>query len=1060
MFLLTQLLIFNFYFYSLCIEEPLKISVSKSKKFKEETYTPYMINLITEDTEEKKNNVDLFVVLDALEDYVVPYEIIEFIMNKLSSNDRIAIFSNSYEYNLKYITEENKELILNDIYDNFPSYPNYKKAQEDSNDSNLLKAANYLKSEYQESSSRIPVILTYNYGYTSINDFKKEYANSNIPFTIYSISTSNSKLLNRGNDLNLVKLRDGYLYRIKTEDLKIGVLPFVLGNIQTIFAKKAQVTIKSNYSLKLLGKDLMYSVELSENEKEIKINLLQIPYGRKITFAIGVTGDLKNDNEVLEINVNYKTIDNNENNINKKKLYLKNENIKEETFVDYIYFYSLNEALNAFDLYDKGENENALSILSTLYSDIQTNFPEKNLLTSLKRLKSSNHITSFDAAHLLFLSRRPGMAYNVLYEDSNKFTKKLKNSLYEFSIPEDANLFTVSANNVREINLNSLGEEKGAFIYLYIISIKNGYVQYNNNSELLYINRNDSLVILNSETEIRLFITNEDENYPIKLYYWISYEITNLMTVRIPRNLKVLLGLFYSSFKLIFYTQSYQLNDETLTFRMFNKKTTESFRTYANIYPKYYFGSSSSLFNKMEYTEGTDPIYYFSQSLLMGYTNFSQLNPIDTIYNDYKFSLTEPYNLNDNFVGECVYTDATDEYSPTPDNIYIYQSFTPNLRYPHLYLLRKKEPSHRLIRIEFSINTQLYEIAINKYKRYIPNEDYFYSTNKDFQIKSTYQFGRRILYIYLPENINEIILSVFSNEKFHIPKDNQFNSYVFKYNSGVDENDFSEYYLLNKTQNETKMIKKQNGDYLNVTIPKFQIKKGESIKNQSLKLFINLHYSNFIENYIHNQICINYLFFNIIDNLKKKLTMNNVYEYNSLEFYNKDIMVNIIGFSIDQSTILFLEKNIIYYDNNTLVKITNDNVSNTDLGNSFNLYDFTINDFDLNQTNINEKIIDENDFVINTSDDEKKSYDSENNDENKKDSNDENKKDSNEQKSNSLNEGSNDKNFSESTKDIKQDSSSSKFIINEDSSSSIFINNENSKIKFVKGIILILFLYL
>ena len=53
-----------------------------------------MINLITEDTEEKKNNVDLFVVLDALEDYVVPYEIIEFIMNKLSSNDRIAIFSN------------------------------------------------------------------------------------------------------------------------------------------------------------------------------------------------------------------------------------------------------------------------------------------------------------------------------------------------------------------------------------------------------------------------------------------------------------------------------------------------------------------------------------------------------------------------------------------------------------------------------------------------------------------------------------------------------------------------------------------------------------------------------------------------------------------------------------------------------------------------------------------------------------------------------------------------------------------------------------------------------
>ena len=961
--ILIEFLIFNFY--SLLCIEPIKISVLKCKKFKEENYTPYMLNLITEDTEEKKNNVDIYVVIDAIEDNVFPNEIIEFILNNLSSNDRIAIFSNSYEYNLEYSTEENKKMILDDIIQNFP---NFNITRKDENDSNLIKAANLLKLNYNESSSRIPVIITYNYGYSSIDNFKNEYTNTNIPFTIYSISTSNSQYPNRGRDLSLVKFRDGYLYRIRTEDLKIGVLPFIIGNIQTIFAKKAQVTIKSNYSLKLLGKDIMYSVESSENEKEIKINLLQIPYGRKISFAIGVIGNLQNNSEVLEINLNYKTIDNKENNLTKKKLYLTNDYIKEETYVDYIYFYSLNEALNAFDLYNKGENENALSKFNSLYSDIQTKFPEKNLLASITKLKNSTYITSLDGAYLLFLSRRPGMAFNIYYDDSNTFTKKIKNSLYKFTLPENANLLTVPGKQNRTINIELIGI-RGSFLYLYITSAKNGYIKYNEGDNI-FIDSNDTLAIMNSEYESTLLISNEDENFPINLYYWIKEENTQQMIINIPRNIKVLLGLYYSSFKVIFYTLSYELNDETFTFRIMEKKSTQTLRPLAKIFPKYYFSSTNAIFQKMEYIEGTDPIYYFSESLLMGYTNFSQINPTHSFYSDYKYSLTEPLYLNNNFTAVCVYTDATDEYSPTPDNVYIYQVFEKNQRHPHLHLLRKKDSSHKLIRIELSINTQLLEIAINKYKKYIPNEDYFYTTNKDFQIKSFYQFGRRILYIYLPDNTNEIILSVFSNENFHIPtKNKNYWGYVFKYNSGVDENDFKEYFIKNKNNlNETNMLKKQTGDFLKVTLPTFQLKKGETITNHEIKMNIFLHYANFLDNYyIHNHICINYLNLNVVDNLKKKLTMNDMYEYNSVLFNFKDIMVNIIGITFDNNTLLFLEKDIIYYDNNTMEKITNDNISNTDLGNSINLYNFTINIFNLNQTSINEKITNESDYEIETS---------------------------------------------------------------------------------------------
>ena len=42
-------------------------------------------------------------------------------------------------------------------------------------------------------------------------------------------------------------------------------------------------------------------------------------------------------------------------------------------------------------------------------------------------------------------------------------------------------------------------------------------------------------------------------------------------------------------------------------------------------------------------------------------------------------------------------------------------------------------------------------------------------------------------------------------------------------------------------------------------------------------------------------------------------------------------MVNIVGISQNKNTILFLEKDHIYYDNNILVKIIkNNNISNTD----------------------------------------------------------------------------------------------------------------------------------
>ena len=79
---------------------------------------------------------------------------------------------------------------------------------------------------------------------------------------------------------------------------------------------------------------------------------------------------------------------------------------------------------------------------------------------------------------------------------------------------------------------------------------------------------------------------------------------------------------------------------------------------------------------------------------------------------------------------------------------------------------------------------------------------------------------------------------------------------MFKYNSGVDENDFKEYFIKNKNNlNETNMLKKQTGDFLKVTLPTFQLKKGETITNHEIKMNIFLHYANFLDNYyIHNHM--------------------------------------------------------------------------------------------------------------------------------------------------------------------------------------------------------------
>ena len=124
-------------------------------------------------------------------------------------------------------------------------------------------------------------------------------------------------------------------------------------------------------------------------------------------------------------------------------------------------------------------------------------------------------------------------------------------------------------------------------------------------------------------------------------------------------------------------------------------------------------------------------------------------------------------------------------------------------------------------------------------------------------------------------------------------------------------------------------MKKTNRRFFKITFPIFQ-KKDETIINKNIKFFINLHYVNKQDFFIHNKIWINYLNFYIIVNLNKKLTMNNMYEYNSnINFSEK--MVKIIEISQNKNTILFLEKDYIYYDNNTLVKIIkNNNISNTD----------------------------------------------------------------------------------------------------------------------------------
>ena len=63
------------------------------------------------------------------------------------------------------------------------------------------------------------------------------------------------------------------------------------------------------------------------------------------------------------------------------------------------------------------------------------------------------------------------------------------------------------------------------------------------------------------------------------------------MTINISRIIKVLLGLYYSSFKIIFYTLRYGLNNETFKYLIMEKKSTQILRPFVNIFPKNNFSS-------------------------------------------------------------------------------------------------------------------------------------------------------------------------------------------------------------------------------------------------------------------------------------------------------------------------------------------------------------------------------------------------------------------------------------------------------------------------------------
>ena len=376
---------------------------------------PFVINLSTPqpDENDKKSNADLICVIDisgSMFGYKIDQvkESLKILVNLMDEKDRLCLIlfnedANIY-YNLQNLTKKNKSFLIDKI--------NGIDAEGGTNILSGLEKAVYVTKNYSKNSNNVTSILLLSDGHDNIldeiglvNGLKDLTKGLGLSFTLNTFGYGDdhdAKLMNK-----LANLRDGSFFYVDNYSKISEYFVSVLGGCVSVISKQLNLQLKivnNNCKIiKVYGEDKLYSHQSGPNF--FNTTMLQFICGKEYTFVFEAFIDeskIKIDDEILNVEINYEDVTQNNKLIKKKQNYLYklkdlNYSKANEEYIRVYVYYILDEAMK---FKERNENQKGKKILE----DLETWLIKNNKIKSkdfLKDIQNAKGLFSEDEFEIL-----------------------------------------------------------------------------------------------------------------------------------------------------------------------------------------------------------------------------------------------------------------------------------------------------------------------------------------------------------------------------------------------------------------------------------------------------------------------------------------------------------------------------------------------------------------------------------------------------------------------------------------------------------------------------------
>ena len=441
-------------------DNDIAISIIKGDKLFNKNI-PFVINLSTPqpDENDKKSNADLICVID-ISGSMFGHKInqvkesLKILVNIMDEKDRLCLilFSHNADiyYYLQNLTKENKSLLIDKI--------TRIKARGGTNILSGLEKAVYILKNNCNDSKNVASILLLSDGRDNlldetglVNGLKNLTKGLGLSFTLNTFGYGDdhdAKIMNK-----LANLRDGSFFYVDNYSKISEYFVTVLGGCVSVISKQLNLQLKvvnNNCQItKVYGEEKLYSHQSGPNF--FNTTMLQFICGKEYTFVLEVFIDeskINIDDEILNVEINYEDITQNNKLIKKRQNYLyklKDLNYMKanEEYIRVYIYHILDEALK---LKDNNEYEKGKKLLEDIEKWVNNNYKgdNKNYIQDIQNAKglfSKNEYEKLKSAMMVNCSiqenafKRTGVTMNYCNMMQMNMIRSIQQNQINASIP-------------------------------------------------------------------------------------------------------------------------------------------------------------------------------------------------------------------------------------------------------------------------------------------------------------------------------------------------------------------------------------------------------------------------------------------------------------------------------------------------------------------------------------------------------------------------------------------------------------------------------------------------